>query len=102
MIVIYTNLNKLSVIFARLSDIAKQHKIDLRYGLVEKTDNIFTRQVITKIGQDIHISNIQSNVIVFWFAKSNNSHLVYYRVCESLESIYNGLQLLENHKELIK
>ncbi len=102
--IIYTNLNHLSVTFARLQEIAKIYNIVLRNGLVddfEKDGRIITGSVITKIGQSIHIKNAPKETILFWFAKSNKK-LSFYRVIESLESIYNGLKVLENHKDIIK
>jgi len=78
--IIYTNLKKTNPIFPLLEFIANNYGINLKYGLLNSDD--------------------YENIVVFWFAKSNK-RLTYYRVKESLESIYKSLEVLEKHRELI-
>jgi hypothetical protein len=81
---IYTNLNPNYIVFQQLyTTLIENFKITLHFGLAE-------------------IEQKEQEKIIFWFAKSNASKLHYYRICEAIESIYQGLVKIENHKELIK
>jgi hypothetical protein len=89
--IIYTNLiiaERYSItnpLIWHLLRICDRYKINLKTGVIE-----------TPLPEN------QPDKVLFWFAKSNAKTLHYYRVCEALESIYQGLVKLENHKELIK
>lgn len=95
--ILYTNLNPLSVTFLRLADILKSYNVTLKYGLITPEDE--QRFIVTKTTpKEIDISTAQ---VLFWFAKTNKK-LSFYRAKESAYQIYLGLQTLENHKDLIK
>jgi hypothetical protein len=109
---IYTNLNPNCITFQQLyTTLIENYKITLHNGLLEDTG---TFKRCTKCNyKEIASGNFQTckfdatllvleEKIIFWFAKSNASKLHYYRITEAIESIYQGLVKIENHKELIK
>lgn len=84
--IIYTNLSNEHILFIRLTNILADFNINLRCGVIENNTDLL----------------IKHEIVIFWFAKSNNTKLHYYRIKESVENIYNSLRVLENHAELIK
>lgn len=104
--IIYTNLNQQHINFKRLESIlwTIDANIKLKNGIKEyNLDEIKTGQrfVVTQVGKDI-ITEIKQEPVLFWFAKSHSNKLSSYRICEGIENIYQGLELIENHKELVK
>lgn len=87
--IIYTDLQENSIIFKRLKVCAAMYNIDLKSG-VKSLDGVEQNK------------SFEKKKVLFWFARSNEKKLVYYRVCDALENIWKGLVILENHRELIK
>lgn len=78
--IIYTNLDKLTKTFAVLQEVSSRYGINLKYGLLIDAET-------EKPAKD--------EKAIFWFSKSNNTQLKYYRVRECLERIYLDLVRLE-------
>ena len=81
--IIYTSLNKLTKTFAVLQEISSRYGVTLKSGLViDDSQYKFSNPK-------------QDEKAIFWFSKSNNTQLKYYRVRECLERIYLDLVKLE-------
>jgi hypothetical protein len=109
---IYTNLNVDCVTFKQLYLILiENYKITLHNGLLEDTGNFVKctkcnyKEIATKYFQLCKFDGTlleSEEKIIFWFAKTNASKLHFFRIVEAIESIYQGLVKIENHRELIK
>lgn len=82
--IVYTSLNKLTKTFAVLQEISSRYSVTLKSGLVT-----------SDLRYEFYNNPKQDEKAIFWFSKSNNTQLKYYRVRECLERIYLDLIRLE-------